>query len=80
MYVLLYYRNGKDVDEVCRLILKKCPILLFHNITITQVSAGLFNTTYGIPRATTIPADNTEHKVSVHSCWKVVLVTISLIM
>ena len=29
-----------------------------------QVSAGLFNTTYGIPRATTIPADNTEHKVS----------------
>ena len=29
----------------------------------TQVSTGLFNTTYGIPRATTIPADNTEHKV-----------------
>ena len=29
-----------------------------------QVSAGLFNTTYGIPHATTIPADNTEHKVS----------------
>ncbi len=26
----------------------------------------MFNTTYAIPRATTIPADNTEHKVSVH--------------
>ena len=28
-----------------------------------QVSSGLFNTTYAIPRATTIPADSTEHKV-----------------
>ncbi len=29
-----------------------------------QVTTGLFNTTYVIPRATTIPADSTEHKVS----------------
>ena len=30
---------------------------------LVQVSSGLFNTTYAIPRATTIPADSTEHKV-----------------
>ena len=27
------------------------------------MTTGLFNTTYAIPRATTIPADSTEHKV-----------------
>ena len=29
-----------------------------------QVSAGLFNTTYAIPRTSNIPSDSTEHKVS----------------
>lgn len=28
-----------------------------------QVNSGLFNATYAIPRAATIPADDTEHKV-----------------
>ena len=32
----------------------------------SQVSTGLFNTSFSIPRATSIPADNTEHKVSSH--------------
>ena len=35
---------------------------------IVQVKSGLFNTTYDIPRAATIPADNTEHKVGKNSC------------
>jgi len=33
---------------------------------LIQVSTGLFNTSFSIPRATSIPADNTEHKVSSH--------------
>ena len=37
------------------------PAPFFHP---PQVSSGLFNTTYAIPRTTSIPADNTEHKVS----------------
>ena len=32
-----------------------------------QVDSGLFNATYAIPRATTIPADDTEHKVRLDS-------------
>ena len=45
------------------------PIALSHTtdsinmFLLVQVSSGLFNTTYAIPRATTIPADSTEHKV-----------------
>ncbi|XP_064396719.1 protein F37C4.5-like isoform X2 [Halichondria panicea] len=34
-------------------------------VATAKVTAGLFNTTYAIPRATTIPADNTEHKVTI---------------
>ena len=58
---------GSSVSRKC--VCSISPVIL-------QVSAGLFNTTYAIPRATTIPADNTEHKVSITSppahcdhCW-----------
>ena len=37
--------------------------LLYFLTNILQVNSGLFNATYNIPRVTTIPADDTEHKV-----------------
>ena len=41
----------------------ECNALTINIFLPVQVSSGLFNTTYAIPRATTIPADSTEHKV-----------------
>ena len=39
--------------------------MMFNFLSVAvQVEAGLFSTTFNIPRKTTIPADKTEHKVS----------------
>ena len=35
------------------------------DVDVSEASAGLYNATFTIPRAATIPADNTEHKVTV---------------
>ncbi|KAL5474815.1 hypothetical protein EMCRGX_G026832 [Ephydatia muelleri] len=35
------------------------------DVDVSEVSAGLYNATFTIPRAATIPADSTEHKVTV---------------
>ena len=71
-----YVPQVMDVStaKVGTIVSRKCVCSI--SPVILQVSAGLFNTTYAIPRATSIPADNTEHKVSITSppahcdhCW-----------
>ena len=54
----LIFRISAVVNHYYRLFF---TLLLLH----LKVDSGqLFNTTYKIPRTSTIPADNTEHKVN----------------